>query len=121
MANVIGENVKKYRRKCGYTPRRLAELVDCDTVVIRDIEAGKRIPEPEFVQEIATALRQPAYRLYSLPELRTPQTFMARVEPAADGEIVTIRFSGKRVLDMIQMHDDGMTITLKEVREECED
>ena len=119
--NTIGENVKKYRKKCGMTPRRLAELVDVDTVVIRDIESGKMIPCPELVQDLATAMRESAYRLYSLPELRTPQTFMARVEPAADGEIVTIRFAGKRTLDMIQMHDDGMTITLKEVREECED
>ena len=115
--NTIGDNVKKYRRKCGYTPRRLAELVDVDTVVIRDIESGKMIPCPELVQELATAMREPAYRLYSLPEIMTPQTFMAHVETAADGEVVTIRFAGKRILDMIQMHEDGMTITLKEVKE----
>ena len=121
MANTIGENVKKYRWKCGMTPRRLAELVDVDTVVIRDIESGKTIPTPELVQDLATAMREPAYRLYSLPEIRTPQTFMAHVETVADGEVVTIRFAGKRTLGMIQMHEDGMTITLREVKKECEE
>lgn len=115
MANVIGENVKKYRRKCGYTPRRLADLAEIDLIIYRGIESGDVIPEPETMQKLADALREPVHRLYGLPELRTPQTFMAHVETVADGEIVTIRFAGQRTLDMIQMHEDGMTITLKEV------
>ena len=56
MANVIGENVKKYRRKCGYTPRRLADLAEIDLIIYRGIESGDVIPEPETMQKLADYL-----------------------------------------------------------------
>lgn len=115
--NTIGDNLKKYRSKCGYTPRRLAEMVDIGVDILKDIEAGKRIPNPELVQELATALREPAHRLYSLPELRTPAQTIAKIVEDGDGEEITVLFGGKRELEIICMHEDGITIRLKRVPE----
>ena len=120
MINTIGENVKKYRRKCGYTPRRLAEMVDMDVSILKDIEAGQIIPDPEQVQELATAMREPAHRLYGLPELREPETMVTHYEPLADGELITIKFSGERRIDTVQATKDGVNIILKEVKR-CEE
>lgn len=119
--NTIGENLKKYRRKCGYTPRRLAEMVDLGVDILKDIEAGKKIPCPELVQELATALREPAHRLYGLPELRTPVQTIAKITEEEKGEEVTILFGGKRELDIIMMHEDGLTVRLKRMPEDDSD
>ena len=115
MSNTIGTNLKKYRMKCGYTPRRLAEMVDIGVDILKDIEAGKRIPTPELVQELATALREPAHRLYSLPELRTPAQTIAKIVEDEEGEEVTILFGGPRKLDIMMTHEDGLTVRLKRV------
>ena len=119
--NTIGDNLKKYRRKRGYTPRRLAEMVDIGVDILKDIEAGKRIPNPELVQELATALREPAHRLYSLPELRTPAQTIAKIVEDEEGEEVTVLFGGKRELDIVCMHEDGITSRLKRVPEDDRD
>lgn len=119
--NTIGENLKKYRRKCGYTPRRLAEMVDLGVDILKEIEAGKKIPCPELVQELAAAVRQPAHRLYSLPELRTPAQTIAKIVEDEEGEEVTILFGGPRKLDIMMTHEEGITVRLKRVPEDDSD
>ena len=120
MANVIGENVKKYRRKCGYTPRRLADLTEIDLIIYRGIESGDVIPEPETMQKLADALREPVHRLYGLPELRTPTQIATHFETMPDGEEITIRFAGKRELVMMECTEDGVKLKVREVTA-CED
>ena len=117
MSNTIGTNLKKYRMKCGYTPRRLAEMVDIGKDILLLIESGKKIPTPELVEVLAAAVRQPAHRIYGLPEIRTPAQTIAKIIEDEEGEEVTVLFGGKRELDVIMMHEDGLTVRLKRVQE----
>ena len=121
MSNTIGTNLRKYRMQCGYTPKRLADMVGIGKEILLEIEAGKRIPVPELVEELAAAVRQPAHRLYSLPELRTPAQTIAKIVEDEEGEEVTVLFGGKRELDIIMMHEDGLTVRLKRMPEDDRD
>lgn len=117
MSNTIGTNLRKYRIQYGYTPKRLADMVDIAKEILLEIEAGKRIPVPELVEELAAAVRQPAHRIYGLPEIRTPAQTIAKIVEDEEGEEVTILFGGPRKLDIMMTHEEGITVRLKRVPE----
>lgn len=67
--NTIGENLKRCRKECGYTPRKLAELCGLDVEYVKEIEAGNAVPFPETVKELANAVRVRPERLYGIAPL----------------------------------------------------
>lgn len=55
----FGDWVRNARRELGLTQETLGELVGCQDVTIRRIEAGRRRPSPELAAQIATHLKIP--------------------------------------------------------------
>jgi transcriptional regulator with XRE-family HTH domain len=49
-------NVRKYRKKAAFTQEKLAELCECDSSYIRQIEIGRRFPSVRYIERIAQAL-----------------------------------------------------------------
>ena len=62
-AKRTGEAIKTARQKCGYTPKKLAELTNISTEIITNIEAGRCEPTVSIIREIAEALRTTPDRL----------------------------------------------------------
>ena len=52
----LGKNIKKYRHIAGLRQEDLAELCDCSTSHIGQIERGRGVPSLEMVVRIANAL-----------------------------------------------------------------
>jgi transcriptional regulator with XRE-family HTH domain len=57
-------NLKKFRKKRGISQMTLGDLSDTTGNYIGQIEAGRRIPSFEKIEQIAAALRIPSYRLF---------------------------------------------------------
>ena len=53
---VFGLRVYESRRKKGFTQEKLAELLDCSSVYISQIERGLKLPSLDFAHDIAITL-----------------------------------------------------------------
>jgi transcriptional regulator with XRE-family HTH domain len=71
LQDVFKENLKKYRKKAGFTQENLAELCNTAPCYIRQIELGRRFPSVAYIERIASALNISPYLLFyveSTPE-----------------------------------------------------
>ena len=68
--NIVGENIKRFRKKANLTQKELAEKCGFAEITIRQYENGKRAPKIETMQKIATVLAVPISDLIqSSPEI----------------------------------------------------
>jgi transcriptional regulator with XRE-family HTH domain len=70
MANlreILADNLRKYRRKCGLTQAKLAEKANVSNHFIAMIEIARRFPAPETLDRIAEALNIESWELFSGP------------------------------------------------------
>jgi len=65
ISQLLGSNIKFYRKSCNLTQEKLAEKVNTATNYISAIEAGRRFPSVEMLKKIAIAL-----------EIDTPKLFV---------------------------------------------
>jgi transcriptional regulator with XRE-family HTH domain len=65
ISQLLGANIKCYRKSCNLTQEKLAEKVNTATNYISAIEAGRRFPSVKMLKKIAFAL-----------EIDTPELFV---------------------------------------------
>jgi len=65
--NVLADNIKENRRKCGFSQSKLAEKAGISTQYIAMIELSRQFPTPEVLQRIATAFSIEAHELFVVP------------------------------------------------------
>ncbi len=53
---ILSENIKKLRKKLGWSQEQLAEKTGVSAPYITQIEVGKRTPSLDIVEKLATAL-----------------------------------------------------------------
>ncbi len=61
---VFGDNLKKYRRECGFSQERFAEMSGLHRTYISAIECYRRSISLKNIQRIADALGIEAYKLF---------------------------------------------------------
>jgi transcriptional regulator with XRE-family HTH domain len=67
LKDIFVKNLKKYRRKSGFTQAQLAEKVNVSTHHIGMIELSRNYPTLELVERIANALGIEIYELFIDP------------------------------------------------------
>jgi len=67
LQRILVQNLKKHRRKCGFTQAQLAEKVNVSTHHIGMIELSRNYPTLELVERIANALDIKTYELFIDP------------------------------------------------------
>jgi transcriptional regulator with XRE-family HTH domain len=65
--DILANNLKENRRKCGISQAKLAEKADISTQYIAMIELSRKFPTPEMLDRIAKALDIEAHELFSVP------------------------------------------------------
>jgi DNA-binding XRE family transcriptional regulator len=65
--SIFVQNLRKHRRKCGFTQAQLAEKVNVSTHHIGMIELSRNNPTLELVERIADALNIKTYELFIDP------------------------------------------------------
>ena len=66
LKQLLGTNMKTYRKTLGFSQAKLAEKVDTATNYIAAIEAGRRFPSIEVLEKIALALKIDTPELFSM-------------------------------------------------------
>jgi len=77
LQDIFVENLKKYRRKSGFTQAQLAERVNVSTHHIGMIELSRNYPTFELVERIAGALGIEIHELFIDP--LSPKTELERL------------------------------------------
>ena len=62
----IGEQIKAFRKKIGYTQKQLAEKCEVAEITIRQYESDKRQPRIEQLHKIASVLEVPIWTLLGI-------------------------------------------------------
>jgi len=77
LQDIFVENLKKHRRKSGFTQAQLAEKVNVSTHHVGMIELSRNYPTLELVERIANALDIEIYELFIDP--LSPNTELERL------------------------------------------
>jgi transcriptional regulator with XRE-family HTH domain len=65
--DILANNLKENRRKCGLSQAKLAKKAGISTQYIAMIELSRQFPSPEVLEQIAGALNIEAYELFAVP------------------------------------------------------
>ena len=85
LLEILAENLRKTRKKCGLTQAKLAEKVDVSTHHIAMIEISRNYPTLELVERIVDALGIEAYELFVTKP--TPKDAMEQLHDTLVGNI----------------------------------
>ena len=66
LREILANNLKAHRRKCGISQAKLAEKAGITTQYVAMIELTRQFPTPEVLERIAEALEIEAYELFSV-------------------------------------------------------
>jgi transcriptional regulator with XRE-family HTH domain len=85
LRDILANNLKEYRRKCGVSQAKLAEKAGISTQYIAMIELSRQFPTPEMLDRIAAALDTEAYQLFAVPP--SPEAAMERLHDTLAGNL----------------------------------
>ncbi|MDR2798461.1 MAG: helix-turn-helix transcriptional regulator [Treponema sp.] len=88
LREILANNLKEYRRKCGISQAKLAEKAEISTQYIAMIELSRQFPTPEVLDRIAAALGIEAYQLFAVSP--SPEEAMERLHDTLVGNLERI-------------------------------
>jgi transcriptional regulator with XRE-family HTH domain len=89
LRDILANNLKENRKKCGISQSKLAEKAGISTQYIAMIELSRQFPTPETLERIAAALNIEAYELFAVPA--TPESSMERLHKDIIKEIKEVK------------------------------
>jgi transcriptional regulator with XRE-family HTH domain len=75
--DILARNIKKNRRKNGFSQERLAEKAGISTPFVAMIEVSRKFPTPDVLDRIAGALHIKTWELFAVPP--SPEEAMERL------------------------------------------
>jgi len=82
---IFAKNLRKHRRKCGFSQEKLAEKVDISTQYLAMIEIARKFPASEVLERLAKAMNINVYELFLIDH--TPKEELELVRRDIIGEI----------------------------------
>ena len=64
IAKAVGQRIRNYRTRAGFSQEKLAELSGCHPTYIGQLERGEKNATIESIEKIATALNLPMAKLF---------------------------------------------------------
>ena len=89
MANIreiLANNLKKHRRRYGFSQDTLAELAGISSQYLATVETCRKFPTPEVLDRLADALGIETYELFAFGP--TPQNELEKLRQDIMGEVV---------------------------------
>jgi len=83
---VLANNIKEYRRKCGFSQDKLAELAGISSQYLATVETCRKFPTPEVLDRLANALGIEPHELFAFS---SPQNELEKLRQDIIGEVVT--------------------------------
>ena len=99
LREILANNLKKNRRKCGLSQARLAEKAGLSTQFIAMIELTRQFPSPEVLDRIAVVLGVEAHELFTAPS--SPENELEQLRKGIIKEVreVIVEELGKALAD----------------------
>ena len=82
---ILANNLKEHRKRCGFSQAKLAEEADTSTQYIAMIEISRKFPTPEMLDRLAEALGIETYELFVVKP--SPEDAMNRLHDTLVGNI----------------------------------
>ena len=82
---VLAYNLRKYRRKCGFSQEKLAEAAKLSPQYLATIETCRKFPTPEVLDRLAEALGIESHELFTFA---SPQDELEKLRQDIIGEVV---------------------------------
>ncbi len=92
------ENLKKERKKAGYSQEKLAELIGCSPKYISALEIGNRFPSLDSLQKLVDVFKIEPYQMFwdssnpiqlaDIESVRAFETFLAQDIPLYLKEVI---------------------------------
>jgi len=83
---VLANNIKSYRRKCGFSQDKLAELAGISSQYLATVETCRKFPTPEVLDLLAGALGIETHELFT--SAPSPQSELEKLRMGIIGEVV---------------------------------
>jgi transcriptional regulator with XRE-family HTH domain len=101
LRDILAGNLKKNRKKCGFSQAKLAEKAGISTQYIAMIELSRQFPTPEVLEQIAVALDIEAHELFAVPP--SPESSIERLRKDIIREIREV------IVEMLEKNDNSTT------------
>ena len=75
---LLAQNLKENRQKCGLTQEKLAEKAGISANYLSMVEVSKKFPTPEMLDRLATALNIETFQLFDASS--TPEGVLLHLE-----------------------------------------
>ena len=85
LREILAQNLKENRKKCGISQAKLAEKANITTQFIAMIEVSRKFPSPEMLDRIAKALGIEAHELFNVKT--SPENAMEQLHDTLVGNI----------------------------------
>jgi transcriptional regulator with XRE-family HTH domain len=85
LRDILANNLKENRKRCGLSQARLSEKTGISTQYIAMIEVSRKFPTPEVLERIARALEIEAHELFLVQP--TPESAMEKLHDTLAGNI----------------------------------
>ena len=82
---VLACNLREYRRNCGYSQEKLAEVAKITPQYLATIETCRKFPTPEVLDRLAGALCIESHELFTFA---SPQDELEKLRQDIIGEVV---------------------------------
>ena len=75
----IGEKIKRYRKKRGYTQEKLSELIDISPRNLSNIELGISFPKAETLEKLLKILEVSSQELFATEDVKTEDDLLKSI------------------------------------------
>ncbi len=80
----LGEKIKRYRKKCGFTQEKLSEMIDISSRNLSNIELGLSYPKPETLEKILQTLDMSTQDLFENEHLKSDSELIEDINDYID-------------------------------------
>jgi transcriptional regulator with XRE-family HTH domain len=85
LRDILANNLKEHRKRCGLSQAKLSEKANISTQYIAMIEVSRKFPSPEILDRIAKALKIETHELFLVKP--SPESAMEKLHDTLVGNI----------------------------------
>jgi len=109
----MGEAIRAERQRCGYTPRRLADMLDADVELVKKLEAGQAAIGINMLTRLCSALRTTPDRMTAFYD--EPIGIRTRLDKIDDEQVLTVYLNGWKMNEVKYCKSGNVQLTFREV------
>jgi transcriptional regulator with XRE-family HTH domain len=88
---ILAQNLKINRRKCGLTQEKLAEKAGVSAHYLAMVEVARKFPTPEMLDRLAKALDIETYKLFEMPATPEEALKLLRQDIVSEIEQIVVK------------------------------